>query len=219
MKNTLFLILCFFCFNAHAESFTMRCDGDDLSKEAVRIKSLAPNIVLRKNKTLMIRVAKKTIKYQDVPAEGLDNVQYRFCDRQNGYILIQAAEQMDWGGQLIVESTGEKQEAGDLLIFSKDHKAYFASSNIDGLDGNVWKVNFSDTGISSWEGYSFIVDPSKDGLYALAWLSDPKWTDRGELVATASCLNSEKHIPDHTVKLIKGKNGEWDWSPKNKCKK
>ena len=195
---------------------TLSCpDPRDKGQEAKLIRKLASDIVKRTSRhQLDIQVAGTVKKLVDKPPhdEPLAGLHYYFCDRKEGFILLYKEDESDFGGTLINEQTGTLTPGGQTVMFSPDRRAYFATVQPDGLDGEEWSIYAVD-GKQSWSGYSFIPNPKKPD-YAYAYLDKPAWTATGEFTASASCATKQETT--WPVKLVK-KDGKWDWAPKKTC--
>jgi hypothetical protein len=207
-------IVAFFAVGVcHAEPFMLSCNSS--LKEQALIRSRAPEVASRKGKhELKIVTAKGILTFTDKPPhdEPLSGVHHYFCDRKEGFILLRVEDESLFTGKLINEQTGVVTDAGQDVLFSADRRAYFATEQPDGLDGETWNIYAID-GRRSWSGYSFI-PKSNEPLRLSAYLENAKWLPNGEFSATASCgPDSGKKW---TVKLVKDK-GYWDWKPKKNC--
>ncbi|MFB9241782.1 hypothetical protein IV454_19085 [Massilia antarctica] len=203
---------------AHAANLPLdlECsDSGNPAKEAARIKTAAPGVVTRESKhVLKVLAGGKTLSFTDEPPydDPYGNMRYEFCARKEGFILVRAEDIYLSTGKLINEATGAVTDGGERVTLSPDRRAYFTSSQPDGLDGSVWAIHALD-GRKSWEGYSFIPHPVKAGHMA-ATLSDERWEANGELSAQATCFYG-KSAP-WRVKLVKS-DGAWDWRPRRTC--
>ena len=210
--NVLGMLAVLWCITSPASGAPFTCQGE----EKARIAKVGQSVVSRPSRhELRVLVNGKTLKFIDKApyGEDMDGTRYEFCDRQDGYILLQFFDDMVFTGKLIDEASGAVTPGGEDVILSPDRRAYFASEQPDGLDGNVWKI-YAINGKQSWSGYSFITEPGNADM-AMAYLSAPAWDDKGRFSATAQCANSRK-----TWKTTLTKNaGAWDWSPIVKCKK
>jgi len=200
---------------AHGAGLHLSCGYADNEPrvEAKRIAGRAQGVVRRESKhVLSVRTAAGVLRFKDEPPydEPLAGKHHYFCDRRDGFILLQVADESDFTGVLIDEATGKKTEAGTEVLFSNDRRAYFATIQPDGLDGMVWKIYAVD-GKPSWSGYSFI--EKRKGEFD-ATLETPAWTDTGEFTAMAQCLADEK--VRWKVKLTKV-GSQWQWLPNRKC--
>lgn len=204
------------CLNlARADGPHLACEGmgDGPAAEAKRIAARAQGVVRREGKhVLSVRTAQGVLRFTDKPPhdEPLSGDHYRFCDRRDGFILLQRNDESDFTGVLIDEATGRKTEGGEEVLFSNDRRAYFATMQPDGLDGQRWTIRAVD-GTPSWSGYSFI--EKRPGEFD-ATLDTPAWTDTGEFTAMAQCLADSKLR--WKVKLTKA-GGKWQWLPKRSC--
>lgn len=204
------------CLNlAHGAGVHLACtsaDNEDAA-EAKRIAARAQGVVRREGRhVLSVRTAQGVLRFADKPPhdEPLSGDHYRFCDRRDGFILLQRSDESDFTGVLVDEATGRKTEGGAEVLFSNDRRAYFATMQPDGLDGQRWTIRAVD-GTPSWSGYSFI-ERHKDHIAAT--LDTPAWTDTGEFTAMAQCLASDRLR--WKVKLTKV-GGQWQWLPKRTC--
>ncbi|MGW8393157.1 hypothetical protein [Pseudoduganella sp. HUAS MS19] len=141
----------------------------------------------------------------------MEGAHYQFCDRKEGYILVNVEDGGDFAGKLINEHTGAVTEGGVSVYFSEDRRAYLATGRSGGLDGDVWKI-FAANGKQFWSGYNFISGPGQD--YRYVDLDTPTWMPNGELVANATCGTDESR--KWKMKLVKN-NEQWDWAPRKKC--
>lgn len=204
------------CLNlAHGAGAHLACTSaaDEDAAEAKRIAARAQGVVRREGKhVLSVRTAQGVLRFADKPPhdEPLSGDHYRFCDRRDGFILLQRSVESDGTGVLIDEATGRKTEGGEEVLFSNDRRAYFATMQPDGLDGQRWTIRAVD-GTPSWSGYSFI--EKRKGEFD-ATLDTPAWTDTGEFTAMAQCLGNDKLR--WKVKLTKV-GGQWQWQPKRTC--
>ena len=201
---------------AHGAGPHLGCgDGGDNEPrvEARRIAGRAQGVVRRESKhVLSVRTAQGVLRFKDEPPydEPLDGKHHYFCDRRDGFVLLQVEGGSDFTGVLIDEADGKTIEAGKEVLFSNDRRAFFARVQPDGLDGEAWTIRAAD-GTPSWSGYSFI--EQRKGEIA-ATLETPAWTDTGEFTATAQCLADDKLR--WKVKLTKA-GGKWQWLPKRAC--
>ncbi len=172
-------------------------------------------MVARKGKhVLQVTTKAGVLTYKDKPPydDPMDGVHYTFCDRKEGYILVQHNE-TSLSGKLINEATGVVTNGGQSVIFSDDRRAYFADEQQDGRDGSDWTIYTAD-GKKSWSGVSVLESGKPAAMYA--FLEAPTWLPSGELAATAYCINEESR--KWQVKLVK-KNNTWDWTPRKQCPK
>jgi hypothetical protein len=200
---------------AHAadEPLRLECTVADDTKETKLIAQRASSVVSRPAPgKLVVRVAGKTLKFDDDPVPEMGSRQYRFCDRQEGWILLEHDEDMVFSGVLINEATGVMLPCGQQVLFSLDRRAYFDAFQPNGLDGEVWEIRFAD-GRQSWTGYNFI-EKDKGSIYAP--LLEPRWLPSGQFVAIAHCLWN--HDETWQATLTK-KDGRWDWQPVKRCPK
>ena len=204
---------------AQKAGLTLACidvNPDTPAKEASLIAKLADGKVVRKSQhLLLVQGGGRTIRLADAPPydEALAGTRYRFCDRRDGFILLRKEQDVDFTGTLIDETSGAVVDAGQQVILSADRRAYFATVQPDGLDGEEWSIHFANGNVS-WSGYSFIDDEVHPG-YASAYLSKPQWLPKGAFTALAECAEAT----DRTwrVTLTKAADGTWDWRPKGKC--
>ena len=197
---------------AHAagEPLHLECLSTDDSKEAKLIARQAAGVVSRPEPgKLTVRLTGKTLTFDDDPVQETWSRQYRFCERKEGWILLEHDEGMVFSGVLVNEATGVTLPAGQEVLFSVDRRAYFAALQPDGLDGMEWEIHFAD-GRRSWKGYNFIEKDQR--IYAP--LEQPRWLLSGQFVATAHCL--WKQDETWQVTLTK-KDGSWDWQPVKRC--
>lgn len=204
---------------AHGASRELTCSivVDDAEERAAIQKNGA--VVARTGKhELTVKAAGKVFKYHDKPPydEETAGTHYRFCDRDDGFILVRMVAEDLSTGVLINEASGLVTKGGQSVQFSPDKRAYFASETPEDLDGSNWRIYTVD-GRESWSGYSFFPKIEKDGgISQEAQLAHPVWSATGELKAEASCNWDQSHT--WPVKLIKS-GGKWDWSPKKSCPK
>lgn len=197
-----------------AAPLELNCPSYDPPKEQARIRKQAPGVVARRGAHLLnVTTTTGVRSFKDQPPydEPLDGVRYSFCDRKEGFILVNVQDGGLFTGKLINEQTGALTEGGESVHFSEDRRAYLASEQPDGMDGSVWKV-YAVNGRLSWSGYNYI--PDSDPNYRYADLDTPTWMPNGELVANASCSSDPER--KWKVKLVKNKE-QWDWAPRKKC--
>lgn len=201
---------------SHAQAFKLECpDPRGKGVEAKSIKSLAAGVVERRGKhELRVKTAKGLRKLVDKAPhdEPLSGLHYYFCDRKEGFVLLRVEDGSTFTGNLVVEATGQVLPAGQTVLFTPDRKAYWASVQEDGLDGEVWKI-YTANGAVSWSGYNFLHEKGEGGrMYAE--LANPTWAPNGQFIAQAQCLNKL----DRTWKVrLTRISGEWDWRPKKAC--
>jgi hypothetical protein len=217
-RRALLLALLAGCLNpAHAADLHFSCESQDdaPAAEAKRIAGRAQGVVRRDNKhVLSVRTAQGELRFADKPPhdEPLSGVHYQFCDRRDGFIFLAMDDETVRTGVLIDEASGRMTGAGTEVLFSNDRRAYFATTQPDGLDGQAWTIRAID-GTTSWKGYSFI-ETTKGHFDIL--LDTPAWTDTGEFTAMAQCVGDDKLR--WKVKLTKV-GGRWQWLPKRTCPK
>ena len=127
------------CITSTASGAAFMCKGDEKARGATRGKG----VVSRHSRhELRVLVNGKTLTFIDKApyGEDMDGSRVEFCDRQDGYILLQVFEDMESTGKLIDEASGAVTPGGEEVILSPDRRAYFASEQPDGLDGMVWKI-------------------------------------------------------------------------------
>jgi hypothetical protein len=201
---------------AYAHPLKLECqNANEVQAESARLRSLSGDMVRRRSKhqlTVITRAGSRQFTDQPPHDEPLSGVHYHFCARKDGWVLLTKDNQGVFTGVLVNETTGQVAPAGETVLFSEDRRAYLATEQPDGLDGNVWSV-YSVDGRKSWSGYSFISRDAAQGTID-STLSDPAWTPTGELTATATCL--EDLAVQWQVKLVK-KAGAWDWQPRKRC--
>lgn len=207
------VLLCIGSLASKANPISLSCEsaGDDHS----RISKLAPDIVSRVNEHQLKIVTKSgTVLLVDKPPynEPLSGVRYQFCDRRAGFLLVLMRDETQFTGQLINEETGAVTDAGEYVLMSSDRRAYFATEQPDGLDGQEWSIH-AVGGKRSWSGYSFFSQRGNPNR-PYAYLENPAWLPSGEFTATASCASNIEI--KWTVKLVKNR-GEWSWQPQRKC--
>ncbi len=202
---------------AQQAGLVLDCNNPDTpAKESALIGKLADGKVTRKSlHLLLVQAGGRTIRLADEPPydEELAGTHYRFCDRKDGFILVLKEQDVDFTGTLINEATGAVTDGGQQVILSADRRAYFATTQPDGLDGEEWRIHFANGNVS-WSGYSFIPDEVHAG-YASAYLSKPQWQPKGTFTALAMC--AEALDRQWLVTLTKLADGSWDWRPKGKC--
>lgn len=197
-----------------AAPLELKCPSSEREKEQARINKLASGVVARKGVHVLKVSTKAGVQtFKDKPPydEPMDGVHYYFCDRKEGFILINVEDGGEFTGKLINEQTGAVTEGGVSVSFSEDRRAYLANEYGGGLDGDEWKI-YAVNGEVSWYGYNFISAPDKS--YRYVDLGMPTWMPNGELVATATCASDENR--QWKMKLVKN-NGQWDWAPRKKC--
>jgi len=201
--------------SSHAASLELSCPSSDTEKEQVRIRSKAPGLVMRKGAhQLQVRTQAGIQTYKDKAPydEGFDGETYAFCDRKEGFILLLHNDGVLFTGTLINEATGAVAIGGQSVLFSEDRRAYLASEQPDGSDGNTWNI-YAVNGKLSWSGYEFI-ETARNSGQMYAYLDTPTWSASGELSANATCVTDE--ASKWKVKLVK-KNESWDWAPRKQC--
>ncbi len=197
-----------------AAPLELNCRSSDTEKEPVRIKKLAAGVVARKAAHVLQVSTKAGVQsFKDEPPydEPTDGVQYNFCDRLEGFVLVNVQDGTEFSGKLVNEQTGAVTEGGAKVSFSEDRRAYLATDYAGGLDGDIWKI-FAVSGKQSWSGYNFIT--AGEQRYRYVDLGTPTWMPNGELVATATCSSDRNR--KWTMKLVKN-YGQWDWAPRKKC--
>ena len=207
-----FLPLSFAFTTVLADSLELKCGSPGTEKASIR--KFASDLVVRKSKRqLLVRTKAGIQAFNDKPPfdEPFSGVQHEFCDRKDGFMLVGVSDEDVRTGKLVNELTGAVTNAGSIVQFSNDRRAYLTWEQPDGLDGNRLKI-YSIDGKLSWSGFSYIEDGSPD--IAFATLEDLTWLPNGELSATARCVSEyERHWP---VKLVK-RNERWSWQPRGKC--
>ena len=114
------------CLNlAWADGPHLACgDADNEPRvEAKRIAGRAQGVVRRESKhVLSVRTVGGVLRFTDKPPhdEPLSGTHYHFCDRRDGFILLQVEDESDFTGVLIDEATGRKTEGGEQVLFSND---------------------------------------------------------------------------------------------------
>ena len=201
---------------ASANSLKLACENaNEVKAESARLRSQPDDVVRRRSKhQLTVTTQAGTKQFIDQPPhdEPLAGVHYFFCDRKDGWVLVTKDDQAVFTGALINLTTGQVTPAGETVLFSPDRRAYFATEQPDGLDGEVWSV-YSIDGRKSWSGYSFISSETQQDTID-SYLSNPTWTATGELTATAACVG--KLEVQWRVKLVK-KADDWNWQPRKRC--
>lgn len=201
---------------ASANPLQLECQNASEAKaESARLRSQSNDVVRRRSKhQLTVATPMGTRQFIDQPPhdEPLAGVHYYFCDRKEGLVLLTKVDQALFTGVLIDQTTGKVTPAGETVLFSEDRRAYLATEQPDGLDGNVWSV-YSIDGHQSWSGYSFISRKGEQDSIE-SYLSDPTWTPTGELTATATC--AENPEVQWQVTLVK-KASAWNWQPRKRC--
>lgn len=144
----------------------------------------------------------KTFKDEGPFDYDLDGVEYNYCDYNAAvkFHLIRKRDQDLFTGILLNESNGKILDAGQLVIFSPDHKKYFASRQPNGMDGSQWFI-FTVAGQLEWRG-----DSMADTLI------EPNWSPAGKFQAKYRC-GDEDYKPVVLTKAGK----EWSWVPEPKC--
>lgn len=215
-NSCVFLLLLAVSALASAQT-VLRCRAPyDAAKEAAEIRRLAPESVQRTAPhVLRVTTAARALVLKDVPPydEPLSGQHYYFCSRGAGYLHFRFEDDSLFTGVLVNEQSGVLMPAGQEVIFSPDLRAYFATEQPEGLDGEVWKIRAAD-GRPSWSGYSFITRQDRpDTIYAT--LDQPAWTPSGELTARATCIDG--NWTRWQVKLLKIA-GDWQWRPLRRCR-
>lgn len=208
------LIACTVGLSARASELRLACPNPrENGREASLIQERGAQFVARHAPhELRVNAGRKNLRFIDKAPSDDTGIAYRFCDRGGGFILLRVAEENVFTGLLVDERTGQTLPGGEEVVFSPDGRAYFATEQPSGLDGNHWKI-FAANGTLSWSGFSFIPQEGKPD-FMQATLSEPTWMPNGELTAVAQCLpNIERKWK---VKLIKV-SGRWDWRPRKPC--
>lgn len=205
---------------AHAESpapFKLACNGmGEHEAKLIQSAGVAAKVARKSLHELQVKAGGQTLSFKDEPPfdEPLDGKRFYFCDYREGFFLLTYLDGADFTGQLVNEATGAVLPGGESVLFSADRRAYLAEMHSDGLDGNEWEVHAVD-GRLSWNGYDFILDPNKQGLYAAAYLEKPVWTAQGRLTATAVCDPGYKATRSQVTLTKIG--ADWSWRPTPKC--
>lgn len=199
--------------SAQSASLELSCTESD--KEPALIQSRAAGVVTRSKKhELQVVTAARAVTFKDKPPynEPLSGVNHTFCDRKEGFILVNMKDEDVFTGKLINEKSGLVTEGGESLTLSHDRRAYFAAVQPNGLDGMEWKIHAID-GTLSWSGWSFIRSSANADLVH-AYLEQPSWQPSGQFSATATCATD----PGRTwaVTLVKRQDG-WSWRPVKTC--
>ena len=203
---------------AQQPPLSLQCaDPREPRDEAALIRKLADGKVVRKSRhVLQVQAGGRTISFTDKPPhdEPFSGTHRWFCDRRDGFILLRTDDDSRSTGTLVNEATGDVTPGGEEVVFSADRRAYFATVQPDGLDGEEWKI-YSVKGDLSWAGFSYIPE-SHDHDMMLATLENPQWQPKGEFTAQATCITARDHIWPVTLKKI---SNTWDWYPKpgNQC--
>jgi hypothetical protein len=208
------LLLLTFPVASLASTLTLNCDNAEMG--STNEKAAEARLLLKASgkasrlseHMLQVTAAGRVLSFRDVPNdEALMDVRYTFCGSQDGYSLVGWADGDVFTGKLIEEKSGRVLPDGLQVIFSPDRRAYLAVEQEDGIDGTDWTVHFADSGKVSWKGNSFI--PSKTTSIDL---DNPRWTDKGELIANARCWDN----PDATARLVNTR-GTWSWHVPKDC--
>jgi hypothetical protein len=202
--------------HAAPASLVLSCnDSFQEPAEHNRIAQAGGGLVRRVSKDrLIVQVAGKMLQLDNNdPEDNNAGLRFGFCERRDGWILLHHADSMRFTGVLINETTGAQIPAGETVAFSYDRRAYFATRQPDGLDGEEWEIHFAD-GRVSWTGFSFIRNPDSPN-YAYAELDEPHWLSSGVFVARATCMSDRNR--QWRVMLSKNAYGQWDWDPIKPC--
>ena len=215
-NSSVFLLLLAASALAGAQTALSCKDPREAAREAAEIRRLAPESVQRTAPhVLRVTTAAKAVVLKDQPPhnEPFSGKHYYFCSRGAGYLHFRLEEEGLFTGVLVNEQSGAVLPAGQEVVFSPDLRAYFATEQPDGLDGEVWEIHAAD-GRLSWSGYSFMPRQGRpETIYAT--LDQPAWTARGEFTARATCIDGSQH--SWPVKLLKIA-GAWQWRPYASCK-
>lgn len=193
------------------------CKGNSMNPkiEQELITQLAAGVVKRVSKNhLTIHTNNGPKDFYDKPPHDklLEGVHHYFCNRFDGFVIIMLNNINQVTLVSVDEVSGHINRGGENVWLSQDRRAYLFSEHFDGMDGFVWSV-YSLNGKKTWTGYNFI-PRGGPSLTSYAELSDPIWTETGELTAQASC-SSNLDIK-WRVKLVK-RAGVWDWRPRKSC--
>ena len=162
------------------------------------------------------RAGTRVFRDSGVVAGDMGGIDYRYCgyDPGSGFHLIFKHDDTLFGGVLLDHVTGRELPAGQLVIFAPDTTRYFATVQPDGLDGEEWHV-YSTRGSPLWEGVSNIraKDSSLTFDYAVAELTNPRWSSAGELQATLMCTGR----PHSETVTLRRQAGDFAWLPAVPC--
>ncbi len=157
--------------------------------------------------TLQVNCANEIKFFEDKPPydEDLGGLHWHYCDYdpKSGFHLIAKQNEDLFTAVLLDNATGKVLEAGEHVRFSPDGEKYFASRQIDGMDGQEWFVR-SLNGIILWEGTS-----------EMDRLEQPSWNRSGELQAVFRCSEGKKKTARITTLTKSGK--KWIWLPSLQC--
>jgi hypothetical protein len=114
-----------------------------------------------------------------------DGTHHLYCgyDHLSRLHLIYKADERAGFGLLLNDSTGEIFPGGERVLFSRDRARYLAFIQLDGMDGQVWRV-YSRTGRRIWEGAD--CTPMGQSRFCTP-LEAPRWNASGRLEADAVC--------------------------------
>ncbi len=198
---------------AQSPTLILQCqDPREPRDEAALIAKLADGKVVRQSRhVLQVQAGGKTINLVDKPPhdEPFSGTHRWFCDRRDGFILLRTDDDSRYTGTLVNEATGDVSPGGEDVTFSADRRAYFATVQPDGLDGEEWKI-YAVTGKLSWSGFSYIPE-AHDRDRIVAQLANPRWQPNGEFTAEATCVFGRHRTWPVTLKKI---SNTWDWYPK-----
>ncbi|MFS8426765.1 hypothetical protein EIQ28_00395 [Xanthomonas campestris pv. plantaginis] len=145
--------------------------------------------------------------------EPLDGEDYRFCDRRDGYLLLQHRDGGTFAGTLIDARTGTQTPGGLRVVIAPDHSRYLATAQPDGMDGEEWQVlSIDGKQLASTTNALLSDDAAEPGI--IATLDAPQWSTAQQLQATATCLSDETQ--QWQVRLVE-QAGRWQWQPRRDC--
>jgi hypothetical protein len=194
--------------------------GDMDRKSEAKLLGQAPSGAKRLAKhVLQVKVAHGAVNFADKPPydADLDGIRYYYCGYDAGTHthLIGEADNGVFTGKLLRDDDGKAIDGGKDVLIAPDRKKFLATAQPDGQDGETWSVrDFNGTEI--WGGYAGILVPGKDGDRIYAEFSNPRWNAESQLIADASCLDSDK--VDGQVSLGTTDSG-LKWSPMPTCEK
>lgn len=195
-------------------ALTLHCpQPGDLAQEAAGLAAGAGDRVRRVGPhRLEVATDAGTQVFEDSPPydEPLDGADYRYCDRRDAYVLLHHRDGDSFAGVLIDTRTGGRLPGGIQVVISPDRSRYLAVAQIDGMDGEQWRV-------LDFNKQTLIATTSlllgRDGTAGLAELTAPRWFGT-QLRATATCLNDETR---HWQVRLANAQGAWNWQPRHSC--
>ncbi|WP_407469677.1 hypothetical protein ABFU43_03940 [Xanthomonas campestris pv. raphani] len=198
-------------------SLALGCaEGDDPAQEASAIAARGGGMVQRVSAHRLqvttpagAQVFADTAPF-DEPLEGED---YRFCDRRDGYLLLQHRDGGTFAGTLIDTRTGTQTPGGLRVVIAPDRNRYLATAQPDGMDGEEWQVlSIGGKQLASTTNALLSDDAAEPGI--IATLDAPQWSTAQQLQATATCLSDETQ--QWQVRLVE-QAGRWHWQPRRDC--